>query len=314
MGLYNSDRNNGYGRSMSAAAKNAINERFGGGSFASQAAHNDRAKAFISDCKENGIRSFDQVTNEDLKAYGSRLSDAVQRGEISVATAQNRLSTANVILEKTNPNDVRISPSQAVGERSTVRTEAPTGLDKNDVSRATEAMREAGLNRAASVTELSREFGVREREAACANLDRWRQEAAEKGAVNVVDACKGGRDADRWIRVTPSAQAALDRAIEARTEGSRNLIDKNQTFKEFKQQQLDPARSHLKDANIKGYHDLRAAWACDRYREITGNNAPCISGKIEDREADKNARSSIGNELGHNREDVCAAYIGGRGR
>lgn len=314
MGPFNSERNNGYGRSMSAAAKNAINERFGGGSFASQAAHNDRIKSFISDCKENGIRSFDQVTKESLNAYGARLSEAVQRGEISVATAQNRLSTANVVLEKTNPSDVKISPSGAIGERSTVRTEAPTGLDKNDVSRAADAMRSAGLDRAASVTELAREFGVREREASCANLDRWKQEAAERGAVNVTDACKGGRDADRWIRVTPSAQAVLDRAIEARTDGSRNLIDKNQSFKDFKTQQLDPARSYLKEAGIRGYHDLRASWACDRYKELTGHNAPCITGKVADREADKNARSSIGNELGHNRDDVCSAYIGGRGR
>lgn len=314
MGMYNSSRNGGYGRSMAAAAKNAISERFGGGAYASQAAHNSRIGDFIDHCKSNGVSSFDRVTRADLQAYGAKLSEAVQRGEISVATAQNRLSTANVVLEKTNSNDVRISPSQAVGERSTVRTEVPTGLNKNDVSRAADAMRSAGLDRAASVTELAREFGVREREASCANLDRWKQEATERGAVNVTDACKGGRDADRWIRVTPSAQTALDRAIDARPEGSRNLIDKSQTFKEFKQQQLDPARSYLKDARIRGYHDLRAAWACDRYKELTGHNAPCISGKVDDREADKTARSSISTELGHNREDVCSAYVGGRGR
>lgn len=211
MGLYNSNINAGYGRSMSVAARNAITERFGGGSFASQAAHNDRAKAFIDDCKKNGIRSFDQVTKADLQAYGERLSIAVGKGEISINTAQNRLSTANIILEKTNKNDVKISPSGVVGERNSIRTEVPTGLDKNDVAQATTSMRDAGFNRAASVTELAREFGVREREASCADLNRWSKEAEEKSAVNVIDACKGGRnapsayfgDCDRLFRDNP---------------------------------------------------------------------------------------------------------------
>ncbi len=67
-----------------------------------------------------------------------------------------------------------------------------------------------------------------------------------------------------------------------------------------------------------GFHDARAGFACERYRDLTGKNAPAVSGerRVADREADREARATIAVELGHgaSRLDVLGAYIGGRGR
>lgn len=35
-----------------------------------------------------------------------------------------------------------------------------------------------------------------------------------------------------------------------------------------------PARGILQKYGVKGFHELRAAYACERYEEITGHPAP----------------------------------------
>ena len=67
----------------------------------------------------------------------------------------------------------------------------------------------------------------------------------------------------------------------------------------------------MKSRGIIKFHDLRAAYACRRYKELTGYPAPIISGKIIDKEKDLIAREQISKELGHNRISVVSAYVGG---
>ncbi len=65
---------------------------------------------------------------------------------------------------------------------------------------------------------------------------------------------------------------------------------------------------------IRGFHDLRAAYACDRYQQLTGYAAPAVVGaRLADRETDVSARKIISAELGHGRIDVVAAYVGSAG-
>ena len=67
----------------------------------------------------------------------------------------------------------------------------------------------------------------------------------------------------------------------------------------------------LQKYGIKNRHELRAAYACDRYRKITGQPAPVIAGgRRNSKEEDLKAREIIARELGHNRPDVLSAYIG----
>ena len=66
------------------------------------------------------------------------------------------------------------------------------------------------------------------------------------------------------------------------------------------------------DYGLKKIHDLRAAYACDRYKQLTGSVAPVIAGRrYVDRSTDRAARQTIAQELGHGRIEVVATYIGG---
>ena len=73
-------------------------------------------------------------------------------------------------------------------------------------------------------------------------------------------------------------------------------------------------RAALKRTGIKNYHDLRAAYAADRYFEETGHLAPCNNNgrRTTERSIDLQAREIIAEELGHGRTDVLVSYVGSR--
>lgn len=64
---------------------------------------------------------------------------------------------------------------------------------------------------------------------------------------------------------------------------------------------------------LKGFHELRAAFACERYEHLTHHKAPIKGGQCyrADRSLDQLARRQISYELGHNRIDVVSSYVGG---
>lgn len=74
-----------------------------------------------------------------------------------------------------------------------------------------------------------------------------------------------------------------------------------------------PTRSILHKHGLKGFHELRATYACKSYEQITGYLAPVNRGDCnqQNRSADRTARVQISYELGHGRIDVASAYIGG---
>lgn len=317
VGKYASVRNFGYGKSMSYAGKQALADRFGGGHFNSVAAHSSRFAQFANYLKSEGIRDLKDVEQNTVEAYGRQLADNVAAGEMSVSYAQNLLSSVNVTLAALRGDEaIHVSPASLVGERSHVRTEAPGGVDRTALQTATVSMKQAGLERAAAVSELAREFGMREKEAILGNLERWQQETQRYGAINIIEGTKGGRghEVDRWVAVTSTGMDALKYALAVSPAGSNNLLAPNETYIGFVHGELNTAREHLKEAGIATYHDLRAAYACERYEQITGHAAPVLTDgtMTASREIDLEARQILTQELGHGRTDVVAAYIGGR--
>lgn len=317
MGKYASTRNFGYGKSMAYAGKQALAGRFGGGHFNSVAAHASRFGQFAAFAKSAGVRDASDINQSTAESYGQQLAEKVASDEMSVAYAQNLLSSVNVTLSALRgDNAIQVSPATLVGERCHVRTTAPGGTDRSEAQYAANAMREAGLNRAAAITELAREFGLREREATLGNLGRWNKEASQRGAINVTKGTKGGRgnEIERWVPVTPQGLETLGKALAASPAGSANLLAPGETYISFVRGELNAGRDHLKDAGIDKYHDLRATYACDRYQQLTGHAAPALTGGMNaDRASDLEARETLTWELGHGRVDVVAAYIGGRG-
>ena len=170
--------------------------------------------------------------------------------------------------------------------------------------------------RAAAIVLLARATGMRMREAILADLPRLSREANGLGRINIQDGTKGGRagaSAPRWITVDDHIRGALGFARHVSPAGSRNLIAPNERYLEVLQEFVRPALDILHGHNLKGFHDLRAAYACERYEQITQYPAPINGGQCcqVDRNLDREARRQISYELGHGRADVVAAYIGG---
>ncbi|WP_287600318.1 integrase domain-containing protein [Thiothrix sp.] len=323
MGLYTSSRNFGFGKSMGFAASNALESRYGGGNYEGSqaghyntvAAHKERFDKFIDFAKSEGISDAQKITQDTLDKYAEQVADS----GYSIAYAQNLISSVNVVLSALRGNNaLKVSPSEAVGQRSHIRTDIPGGIDRAEVKIACDRMAAAGLNRAAAVTGLAREFGMRGKEACIGDLNRWIKEAATQQAINITEGTKGGRgrEVDRWVPVTATGLEALHRALDASPSGSRNLLAAGEKYIQFVDGELNRARTHLKAAGIDKYHDLRSAYACERYEQLSGSPAPVLTGSVmtANRDSDWAAREILTNALGHGRIDVVASYIGGRSR
>ncbi|WLH29278.1 integrase domain-containing protein [Pseudomonas canadensis] len=316
-------RNFGFGRQLSYAGPQALKDLFGDGHFATVKAHSDRWQAFVQWCRSDegpGLNDARQIDREILMRYAVHVREEVDQGSVGIATAQNRLSSVNRTMAALRGDQyVKIpSPSKALGlQRSSVRSEAPQGQDRAQIELIALVLSERGQQRVAAIVRLARDTGMRLREAILADLPRLQREARQLDKINIQDGTKGGRSgasAPRWIAVTDQIRGALDRAWEASPSGSRNLLAPNESYKEFMQSVVRPARDILHEHGLKGFHELRAAYACERYEQLTGLNAPVNGGRVhrEDRELDQRARQQISHELGHNRIDVVSAYIGGR--
>jgi len=316
-------RNFGFGRQLSYAGPQALKDLFGDGHFATVKAHSDRWQAFVQWCRSDegpGLNDARQIDREILMRYAVHVREEVDQGSVGIATAQNRLSSVNRTMAALRGDQyVKIpSPSKALGlQRSSVRSEAPQGQDRAQIELIALVLSERGQQRVAAIVRLARDTGMRLREAILADLPRLQREARQLDKINIQDGTKGGRSgasAPRWIAVTDQIRGALDMAWEASPSGSRNLLAPNESYKEFMQSVVRPARDILHEHGLKGFHELRAAYACERYEQLTGLNAPVNGGRVhrEDRELDQRARQQISHELGHNRIDVVSAYIGGR--
>ncbi|MBP2273884.1 integrase [Pseudomonas sp. BP6] len=317
-------RNFGYGRQLSYAGPQALKDMFGGGHYGTVKAHCDRWQAFVKWCRSEqgpGINDARQINRKVLADYAAYLRDTVRRGDLAVSTAQNRLSSVNRTMAALRGDQyVKLpSPSMALGmQRSGVRQLAPQGQDREQVEKIVDALCRHDQQRAAAIVLLAQATGMRLRETILADLPRLSREANEFGRINIQDGTKGGRSgasAPRWITVDDHVREALEFARQVSPMGSRNLIARHESYLTFLQEIIHPARVILHAHNLKGFHELRAAYACERYEQITQYPAPINGGQCcqVDRNLDLDARWQISCELGHGRIDVVAAYIGGRG-
>ncbi|MBD9607429.1 integrase domain-containing protein [Pseudomonas sp. PDM08] len=316
-------RNFGYGRQLSYAGPQALSDLFGGGHYGTVKAHSDRWQAFVRWCRSDtgpGLNDARQIDSQTLSDYAAHLRQLVERGDLAIATAQNRLSSVNRTMAALRGDQyVKVpSPSKALGMRRTsVRHSVPQGQDPEHVKRIVDVLCEHQMPRAAAIAQLARATGMRLREAILANLPRLQREAEQLGRINIQDGTKGGRGgatAPRWITVDDHIREALRYAEQVSPDGSRNLLAPHERYLDFLQGIVRPTRDILNTHNFKGFHELRAAYACERYEQITKHPAPINGGSCYqlDRHLDQEARAQISYELGHGRIDVVSAYIGGR--
>lgn len=316
-------RNFGYGRQLSYAGPQALKDLFGGGHYGTVKAHSDRWQAFVRWCRSEdgpGLNDARQIDRQTLLDYAGHLRQQVEQGAIGIATAQNRLSSVNRTMAALRGDQhVKVpSPSKALGMlRTSVRRSVPQGQDREHVKRIVDVLCEHQMPRAAAITQLARATALRLREAILADLPRLKRETEHYGRINIQDGTKGGRSgasAPRWITVDDHIRDALRFVQKVSPDGSRNLLAPNESYLHFQRRVVRPARDILHQHSLKGFHDLRAAYACERYEQITHHPAPINGGRCYqlDRRLDQEARAHISYELGHGRIDVVSAYLGGR--
>lgn len=299
------------GRAGEAALQNSA--RDGSVSFSTAATQSDRWSSFAAWAKVQDVKKMENVTADLVRQYGQELADQVKAGELAAATAQNYVSAVNSVMAlATQGGWQSVSPTKDCGidQRSAIREDAPGALDRSAYGRAVEAVRDQVGDRAEAVVELARELGLRSKEASLLDARAALAEASERGVVTITEGSKGGRE--REVPITSQAQLeALERASEAQGD-ARAVMPPDQNWQTWREGDLREARKVVQEHTGGGLHDLRAAYACERYEALTGHAAPCAGGQIEDRERDQAARLAVAEELGHGRAEVAAEYLGGR--
>lgn len=313
----------GYGRQLSYAGPQALKDMFRGGHYGTVKAHCDRWQAFVKWCRSEhgpGINDERQIDRKVLAAYAAYLRGAVERGDLAISTAQNRLSSVNRTMAALRGDQhVKLpSPSKALAmQRTGVRHSVPQGQDREQIKQIVDALCSRDQLQAAAIVLLARATGMRLREAILADLPRLTREARELGRINIQDGTKGGRagaSAPRWVTVDDHIRGALGFTQQVSPAGSRNLVAPSESYLHVLQKIVRPARNILHTHSLKGFHELRAAYACERYEQITQHPAPINGGQCcrVDRHLDRQARRQISYELGHGRTDVASAYISDR--
>ena len=315
MGNVGGTRNYGYGKQLAWAGKNALADRYGQGHFSTRATHEDRWNKFTQYLKQQGINDARKIDQSTVLDYAEQLKQLVNSGDVSVAYAQNVLSTVNIVLETMRKDSIlTIKPAQYVGERTNVRSEAPRTDDRRQLQKPIKYLHAKNETRVAITAQLARDFGLRFKEASMLDASKALKQANRLNRINITQGTKGGRGKgqDRWVSINPQNLETLKQAKAIQGKDT-NLIPSNKTYVQWRDHAYYQWRIANQQANteIKGFHDMRAAFACERYQEITGYPAPAITGQRQAPKAiDTQARLILSQMLGHNRIDVIAAYVG----
>jgi site-specific recombinase XerD len=300
-------------REMSKAGQFAMNAAADRGEIGRLTASDlgQRFSQFCQFAKGEGANKLEKVDAAIVIKYGQELAAKVEAGQLSASTAQNLVSAVNSVMYTATKGDWKsVSPTKdcQIQQRCAVRESTPPSLEREAYGKALDAVREAHGDRAAAVVEVCRELGLRSKEASLLNAKIALSEAKSRGSVTVADGTKGGQD--RTFSISPQQLSVLERAASAQG-ADRSLMPKTENWKSWQEGGLRAIRETVKGSLGEGLHSLRSGFACEKYQEITGHNAPCAGGGATSAQ-DKDARMVITEILGHHRLDVMTEYVGGR--
>ena len=221
---------------------------------------------------------------------------------LAVGTIKNRMAELRWWAEKIGKQNVmaRDNDHYGIGNRTYVTNVSKAReLSGSDLSRITDPYTRMSLR-------LQAAFGLRRGESI-----KIRPEWADRGdKLALKDTwTKGGRPREIPIRNDEQRQV-LDEAKALAGRGS--LIPAERSYVD----QLRRFEHKCAAAGVHRIHGHRHQYAQTRYRELTGWAAPAAGGpRSKDltpsqREADREARLTISQELGHEREQITAVYLG----
>jgi len=305
---------------MRFAIRNLFRDKYGDGRFETRRTHAQRLNDFIDFLNAQGVRDLAAIKVSHVEAYALRLREDVRTGRLKTATATNRLSSANVLFRLLNDGaTTQVSARQIIGQRISVRVDEPVGLSRVDVIAAIRGLIERGELRLAMVLAVARFAGGRFREASLLELKKACQQALRDGRIVIRRGSKGGRSRKlpREILASEDLRNALTEITPQIAES--NLIPARMNYIQWYRRAHRTWRKYCGEFGLSSkFHELRAAYACQRYEELTGMPAPCVkTAGIADPArtlcspmSDAEAREQIALELGHGRVQVVAAYIG----
>lgn len=222
--------------------------------------------------------------------------------KLAVATIKNRMTALRWWSQKVNRENViaRTNDHYGIPDRQFV-----TNVSKAQTMSA-EALAKVKDTYIRMSLELQQAFGLRREESI-----KFVPGYADRGDRLVLKDSwtKGGKAREIPIR-TDAQRQVLDRARQVAGRGS--LIPANRNYV----QQLRTYEGHTSRAGLSKLHGLRHAYAQQRYQEMTGWPCPAAGGPVSaelgvaQKEADREARLEISRELGHEREEITAVYLG----
>ncbi|MCL2657380.1 MAG: integrase domain-containing protein [Betaproteobacteria bacterium] len=269
------------------------------GSHATQA---DRIRSLTLAARQLGEVGFRQMRATSLKGKHVETLLARWQGEgLSAGTLKNRLSHLRWWAEKIGKAGILPSDNTALGiaQRRTVPHESKAKTLGDGLDRITD-------EHAAMSLRLQAAFGLRREESI-----KFQPAYADRGDHIMLKGSwtKGGRE--RTIPIVTSEQRdALDAAH--RLAGAGSLIPAHKTYI----QQRHVYDGQCKAAGLSAMHGLRHQYAQARYEALTGWKAPAAGGSSTkaltpmQRGQGAQARQTISRELGHERTQITAVYLG----
>ena len=309
------NRGNNFGlrtRDMGKAGEFALNRAVQEGhvSYSTAATLSARWQPVAEALKQEGIKKLENITHAAVTKYGEVLAQKVRDGEISASHAQNTISAVNTVLTLASEGrwtSVKPVVDCGIKQRSTVR-DVPVIMNREPVKGAINDLEKNGNDNGAVVLKLAREFGLRAKEASLINARESLEQARNNGFIQVENGTKGGRE--RTVPIVSESQlAVLEKAVQVQG-NARSLVPASQTWVQWQRGGLREAREALQRHGIARIHELRAAYAAERYQTFAGQPIP-LHGGDPNHPKDRGARLQVAVELGHGRIDVVSAYIGG---
>jgi len=270
------------------------------GSFSTRDNREHRLQQMCNRLHELGYRN---LKAENLKPkHVEALVKSWKDEELSAGTIKNRMTDIRWLAEKLDIQHVVHARNDDYGieRRVYVTNESKAERLTDDVlGRVTDDCTRFSLR-------LQKDFGLRREEAI-----KFQPEWADRGDHITLKGSwtKSGQERDIIIR--NDEQRALLDELKAFC-GNGSLIPKDMTYV----QQLHRFEHQTAQAGLSHTHGLRHAYAQERYKELTGREAPAAGGLTskqltrEQKAQDAAARLQISEEMGHHRENITATYLG----
>jgi Phage integrase, N-terminal/Integrase len=270
------------------------------GSHMTQAQREQRLRLIARELHGLGYRNL-RAASLKPKHVAALIADWQARG-LSAGTIKNRMADLRWWAEKTGKPSVLASDNAHYG----IAQRVFVTNDSKGRQLPADALTLVVDEHVRMSLRLQAAFGLRREESI-----KFSPSYADHGEHLALKAswCKGGRAREIPVR-TPEQRALIRAAHQLAGKGS--LIPPQRSYI----QQRRVYERHSARAGLSKLHGLRHAYAQARYHELTGFPPPATGGPSsrelsdQQRALDHQARQQISRELGHEREQITAVYLG----